>query len=40
MTIVFILVVVAIVLGPVLGTESRPDFIEHPEDGSYRRPLA
>ena len=40
MTIVLILVVAAVVLGPILGTESRPDFIEHPERGSYKRPLA
>jgi hypothetical protein len=31
MTITLILVVAAIVLAPILGTESRPDFIERPE---------
>jgi hypothetical protein len=30
MTITLILVAVAIVLGPILGAESRPDFIERP----------
>jgi hypothetical protein len=40
MTIVLILVVAAVVLGPILGAESRPDFMEHPEGGSSKRPLA
>jgi hypothetical protein len=31
MTITLILVAAAIVLGPVLGHESRPDFIERPD---------
>jgi hypothetical protein len=39
MTITLILVVAAIVLGPFLGTESRPDFIERPERGGQFRPL-
>jgi hypothetical protein len=36
MTITIILMVAAIVLGPVLGTESRPDFIERPEQPGPR----
>jgi hypothetical protein len=36
MTIALILMVVAIVLGPVLGTESRPEFIERPEQPGPR----
>jgi hypothetical protein len=40
MTITLILVAVAIVLGPVLGHESRPDFIERPERDTFPPPLA
>jgi hypothetical protein len=40
MTIVLILMVVAIALGPVLGTESRPDFVEHPDRDTLPPPLA
>jgi hypothetical protein len=40
MTITIILMVAAIVLGPVLGAESRPDFIERPDQDTLPPPLA
>jgi len=35
-----ILVAAAIVLGPFLGSESRPDFIERPDRDTFPPPLA
>jgi hypothetical protein len=39
MTLTLILVAVAIFLGPVLGHESRPDFVERPDNDTFPRPL-
>jgi hypothetical protein len=40
MTITLILMVAAIVLGPILGAESRPDFVERPDRDTLPPPLA
>jgi hypothetical protein len=40
MTLTLILVALAIVLGPILGSESRPDFIERPDRDTLPPPLA